>query len=148
MPHYATAHAGLFRSEDSGATWKGLHRSLKSWNVLDLAIDPADPRTLYAGTAIGIYKSADAGGSWVLANPDLYVSALALDPRSPSVLYAGTSMGVLKSVDGGTRWAPVQMTPDPKAAVATTRGGTSDSHSGGGRRSVPNGSPGDADVKP
>ena len=37
---YATAHAGLFRSDDSGVTWKGLHKSLKSWNVLALAIDP------------------------------------------------------------------------------------------------------------
>jgi len=105
----------LFRSDDSGVTWKGLHKSLKSWNVLGLAIDPATPRTLYAATAVGIYKSLDGGGSWVMQNPDLYVSALSLDPRATSVLYAGTHLGVLKSVDAGAKWAPLRLAPDPNA---------------------------------
>ena len=112
---YATTHDGLFRSDDSGTTWKGLHKSLKSWNVLGLVIDPASPKTLYAATAIGFYKSLDGGGAWVMQNPDLYVSALSLDPRATSVLYAGTHLGVLKSVDAGAKWAPLRLAPDPNA---------------------------------
>ncbi|HEY3203821.1 MAG TPA: hypothetical protein VGL03_09185, partial [Thermoanaerobaculia bacterium] len=97
-------HDGLYRSSNGGATWEPSNRGLKSYNVLSLAIDPAAPATLYAATAIGVYKSTDAGLSWAELNSDLYVSALAIHPRSPSVLYAGTHLGVIKSLDSGSRW--------------------------------------------
>lgn len=55
---------GVFKSTDGGANWtlssSGLTRSF----VGSLAIDPANPSTLYAGTAAGVFKSIDAGGSW------------------------------------------------------------------------------------
>ena len=80
--------------------------------MLALAIDPADPTTLYAGTAIGICKSLDAGSSWAMLNTGLFVSAISLDPSAPSVLYAGTHLGVLKSVDAGATWSPLRLAPD------------------------------------
>jgi hypothetical protein len=109
---YAATHDGLFRSDDAGTTWKGLHKSLRSGNVLALAIDPQTPSTLYAATAIGIYKSLDAGSSWAMLNSDLFVTALSLDPSAPAVLYAGTHLGVLKSVDSGATWSPLHLAPN------------------------------------
>ena len=58
-----------------------------------LAIDPATPATLYAGTYGGVFKSTDGGGNWHAVNTgltDTPVRALAIDPATPATLYAGT----------------------------------------------------------
>ncbi len=72
--------------------------------VLALAIDPANPATLYAGTNGGVYKSADGGSSWTTVNSGVplgtIAQALAIDPSTPATLYAGTSDGgVFKSTN-------------------------------------------------
>jgi len=77
-----------------------------------LAIDPATPTTLYAGTyGGGVFKSANGGASWSAVNSgltSLAVLALAIDPATPTTLYAGTSGGgVFKSVNGGASWSAV-----------------------------------------
>jgi photosystem II stability/assembly factor-like uncharacterized protein len=74
-----------------------------------LAIDPANPATVYAGTyGGGVFKSTDGGGSWTATNTGLTstsVNALAIDPSTPVILYAGTSEGgVFKSINGGASW--------------------------------------------
>ena len=66
-----------------------------------LAIDPATPTTLYAGTYGGVFKSTDGGGSWSAVNTGLTnteVSALAIDPATPTTLYAGTYGGSVFSI--------------------------------------------------
>ena len=80
--------------------------------ILALAIDPATPTTLYAGTeGGGVYKSTDSGGNWSAVNTGLtntYVDALAIDPVTPTTLYAGTyPAGVFKSTNGGGNWSAV-----------------------------------------
>ena len=40
--------------------------------ILDLAIDPLTPTTLYVATySLGIYKSTDSGSSWFVSNNGL-----------------------------------------------------------------------------
>jgi hypothetical protein len=62
-----------------------------------LAIDPATPATLYAGTSgDGVFKSTNGGGNWTAANTGLTntdVNTLAIDPATPTTLYAGTHGG-------------------------------------------------------
>jgi hypothetical protein len=62
-----------------------------------LAIDPATPTTLYAGTEYGgVFKSTNGGGNWGAFNTGLTATpvwALATDPQTPTTLYAGTSGG-------------------------------------------------------
>ncbi len=79
--------------------------------VYALAIDPATPATLYAGTAFdggGVYKSTDGGETWTgkgAGLPGSGVYALAIDPAIPSTVYCGTQDGgVFKSTDGGKHW--------------------------------------------
>lgn len=78
-------------------------------DVRALAVDPLTATTIYAATAAGVFKSADAGGSWSAANTGLSagdVRALAIDPLTPATLYAGTATdGVFKSIDGGGSWS-------------------------------------------
>ncbi|MEO6325529.1 MAG: hypothetical protein ABIQ65_12970 [Thermoanaerobaculia bacterium] len=56
--------------------------------VSALAINPATPSTLYAGTGGGgVFKTTDSGGTWSAANTDLTtltVYALAINPTTPS----------------------------------------------------------------
>src|SRR5262245_59243519 len=48
--------------------------------VTALAMSPADPATLTAGAAGGIYRTTDAGDTWTLQSPALrLLAALAID---------------------------------------------------------------------
>ncbi len=79
-----------------------------------LVFDPVDPSAIYAGTAVGLFKSNDGGASW--SNAGLIgwsVISLVIDPQNPSSLYAATlwdpgngvtTNQVYKSADGGATW--------------------------------------------
>ena len=88
-------------------------------NVTALAIDPANPRVLYAGVgAGGVFKSVDAGATWNPAFDGLAgnaVLALAQAPQAAGTLYAGTSHGVFKTTDGGALWAAASAGSSPAA---------------------------------
>ena len=73
--------------------------------VISLAVDPADPRVVYAGGFDNIFKSTDGGGTWhYVGHAGAEVSALAIDPTHPETVYAGTTGDLLKSTDGGRHW--------------------------------------------
>jgi len=79
------------RARMGGATWG-------RWDLPQdtayLAIAPEG--TIYLVTAIGLFKSADRGGTWsVVTNSGLTssISALAVDPKNPNHLFAGTNGG-------------------------------------------------------
>jgi photosystem II stability/assembly factor-like uncharacterized protein len=81
-------------------------------DISALAVDPVNPRVVFAGTELaGVFKSTDGGQTWAVANAgmgDAWVRALAVDPKSPLTVYAGTTDdGVFKTTDGGQTWAPV-----------------------------------------
>jgi photosystem II stability/assembly factor-like uncharacterized protein len=77
-------------------------------SVSALAIDPAAPATLYAGTdGGGVWKSTDSGGRWAsrsrgLGSPDVFALAVA-----PGHVLAGTGAGIDRSADGGATWQHV-----------------------------------------
>jgi photosystem II stability/assembly factor-like uncharacterized protein len=114
--------------------------------VKALAIDPASPTTLYAGTARGgVFKSTDGGGHWSATNTGLgnwsdvstdlsptAVNAFVVDPLTPTTLYAGTNAGVFKTTDGGGSWSAalvvthvLTLAIDPRTPT-TLYAGTSD----------------------
>src|SRR5258708_7951909 len=84
-----------------GPTWTGIGPGGES--ALGLAVDPATPTTLYAGTqGGGAFKSTNGGASWNTVNSGLPLNAvvqvLAIDPATPATLYAGVG-GVFKSTN-------------------------------------------------
>jgi len=103
---------GVFKTVDGGRTWKKvLYRSPRT-GAIDLAMDPANPNTLYAATwqrirrkwsdprvepgysEGGIWKTTDAGQSWTEINSGLpaarYRGRIGIDisRSNPNVLYA------------------------------------------------------------
>jgi hypothetical protein len=69
---YAVFASGVAKSDDGGMSWMSAHASLTetllalgvSPGVQGFAIDPQTPDTLYAGTAIGVFKTTDGGSHW------------------------------------------------------------------------------------
>ena len=89
----------------SGELWT--RKGPEGGKVQALAIDPANPAILYAGTAGGLFKSIDGGNNWTPINNGLTetdVGSLAIDPKTPAIVYASTGAGVFKSIDGGAMW--------------------------------------------
>jgi photosystem II stability/assembly factor-like uncharacterized protein len=109
-----TIPAGLVPAQPPNtetSPWEG--NGPKDGNIHALAVDPATPTTLYAGTeGSGVLKSTDGGWNWTAINTGLAgtsVYALAVDPTTPTTLYAGTwhGHGVFKSTNGGENWRAV-----------------------------------------
>jgi len=55
---------GIYKSTDHGDTWEIKNTGLGIYYVQDIAVDPVNPSTIYAGTRGGIYKSTNGGDLW------------------------------------------------------------------------------------
>ncbi|MGB6831685.1 MAG: transcriptional regulator [Terracidiphilus sp.] len=103
---------GVWVSHDSGKTWKEA-RDLKGQPIHALIQAPSDPRTLFAGTLEGVYRTSDGGQTWALISPvgsrEIHeVESLAVDPRNPGILYAGTWHLPWKTTNGGRTWSNIK----------------------------------------
>jgi photosystem II stability/assembly factor-like uncharacterized protein len=125
---------GVYRSTDGGRTWQRvLYRSERA-GAIDLCLDPANPRVLYAtiweaqryphtlvsgGPGSGIFKSTDGGDTWteITRRPGLPRSVLgrmgiAASGARPGRLWAAIEAGedeggLYRSDDGGETWERV-----------------------------------------
>lgn len=122
---------GVYRTVDGGKTWsKVLFAGLRT-GVSDMAMNPADPETVYAGMwefrrtgwslqsggdQDGVYRSTDGGATWIrlvgngLPDGDEGRIAVAIAPSSPKRIYASIeskSGRLWRSDDGGATWTRV-----------------------------------------
>ena len=102
---------GVARSTDGGNTFTIL-KGIEGQSVRALAIAPASPQVLAAGTLTGVFRSIDGGQSWARItppdHPDLRnFESVAFDPQDPNTLYVGTWHLGWKTVDGGQNWLPM-----------------------------------------
>ncbi len=123
---------GVFRSGDGGATWEKILYVNDTTGCADLAMDPTNPRILYAcfwelqrtpyslesgGEGSSIWKSTDGGDTWteLSDNPGLPegvtgISGIAVSNSDPQNIYAiieAAGGGVFRSRDGGDTWSKV-----------------------------------------
>lgn len=103
---------GVFRSRSAGEGWEQLETPFRT--VHALAEDATDAETLFASSPEGIYRSADAGGSWkrVLPYP---TKALLAHPEEAGVVFAASQFvdrywDVLVSTDRGETWREGNLT--------------------------------------
>ncbi len=138
----ATFRGGLYKSTDSGASWRLMHPFPPDFNhdICGIQIDPLTPQTLYLATRGGVYKSTNGAHSWMAMNEgltDTRVFGLGIDPSNPSTLYAGTSFrGVFKSTDGAASWTKVLDIAFGIAVVAVAPSNSSVVYAGGGANTL------------
>jgi photosystem II stability/assembly factor-like uncharacterized protein len=126
--------AGLFRSDDGGATWthvRGLtdHPSRDTWEpgagglILHTIVPhPDDPQRAWVGiSAVGVFETRDGGATWEPRNrgvradfnpePDPItgqcVHKFAAAAGEPETLYQQNHCGMYRSEDGGVTWTEV-----------------------------------------
>jgi len=101
--------SGIFRSLDRGSSWTRSSTGLRAAEIVSLALDPVDRRTVWAGgEGQGLFRSRDDGRSWLpVGRPDVprIVDSITLDPRDSRTIYAGgQGPAFARSSDGGASW--------------------------------------------
>ncbi len=120
---------GVYKSTDGGKSWRKVLFSNADAGVVDLIIDPNNPRVLYAttwnvrrtpyslssgGDGSALWKSTDAGETWtnISENKGLPkgiwgISGVTVSPVNSDIVWAlieNKKGGVYKSTDAGKTW--------------------------------------------
>jgi photosystem II stability/assembly factor-like uncharacterized protein len=103
--NYNGGGLGIWRTNNGGATWFQTTSGIGNQLVSYIRYTPNDTNTLIAACFNGIYKSTDAGKTWVKKTTvntsyrDLYYR-----PQSNTILYAATNSYFYRSYDNGNSW--------------------------------------------
>ena len=120
---------GLYKTTDSGKTWKAVISVSENTGVADVVLDPSNPDIVYAaayqrrrhvftlidgGPESTIYKSTDAGATWNklksgLPIVDMGRIGLSISPADTNTVYATIEAtdgkgGIFRSTDKGANW--------------------------------------------
>lgn len=124
---YVTAGSGgVWKTENSGTTWKSIFDGQKSYSIGCISLDPQNPNIIWVGTGEnvggrhvaygdGIYKSEDGGNSWknMGLKKSEHLSKIIVHPNNSNIIWVasqgplwskGGERGVYKSIDGGKSW--------------------------------------------
>ena len=98
---------GIWKSTDFGETFTRIDRApgapadeYLGLSGRGIAVDPRNHTTVYHAGDSGVWRSQDAGASWVNVLEDSNTQ-VAVDPTDSSIVYATGQSGVYKSTDGG-----------------------------------------------
>lgn len=120
---------GLYKSIDGGATWKLIKSVSQYTGCNDIAIDPSNPKIIYAafhqrmrkvftfiggGPETALFKSMDGGDTWKkleggLPSGDLGRIGIGVSPVNNNIVYAVIEArddkgGIYRSMDKGASW--------------------------------------------
>jgi photosystem II stability/assembly factor-like uncharacterized protein len=139
--YFGSAGGGVWKTTDSGTTWKPLwdHFPQASPSVGALAVAPSDPNIIYVGTGEanirsdvitgnGMYKSSDAGKTWqsIGLRDSEAIGRLAVNPTDANtVLVAAlghpfgpnSERGIYRTRDGGKTWQRVLYIDDETGGI-------------------------------
>ena len=107
---WAAGHNMFSKSIDGGASWSNVvPKGLPTLDIHGFAVDPRDPRHLYAAVAgQGLYQSTNAAESFSLVSKSVGPGVMALAVAPDGRILAGDmQQGLLVSRNGGTSWTGV-----------------------------------------
>jgi photosystem II stability/assembly factor-like uncharacterized protein len=124
--YVGAASGGVWKSVDSGTTFKPIFDKQPTQSIGSIAIDPSNPETVWVGTGeswvrnsvsvgTGLYRSKDGGESWDLMGlaDSEHLSRILIHPKDGNIVYAcalghlwnpNQERGVFKTTDGGKTW--------------------------------------------
>ena len=135
-------NGGVWKTTDFGRTWKPIFDDQPTGSVGDVVVSPSNPDVIYVGSGEGlqrpdlsvgdgIYKSVDAGNTWV--NTGLkdgqQIGGLAIDPKNENRVFAAvlghpygpnTERGVYRTTNGGKTWEQVLYKDENTGAIQVT----------------------------
>jgi photosystem II stability/assembly factor-like uncharacterized protein len=122
----ATSSGGLWETRNAGTSWASLFDQQPSYAIGAIALDPADPLTLWVGTGEnnaqrsvaagdGVYRSRDGGRSWsqLGLEKSAHIGRIWVNPSDGDhVLVAaqgplwssGGERGLYRTLDAGDSW--------------------------------------------
>jgi photosystem II stability/assembly factor-like uncharacterized protein len=137
--YIGATNGGVWKTTDFGTTWKPIFDSQPTGSIGAIALAPSNPDIIYVGsgeglqrpdlsTGNGIYRSADAGKTWVhLGLRDgQQIPQIAVDPRNPDRLFVAVlghpygpnpERGLFRSADGGKTFERVLYKDENTGAV-------------------------------
>lgn len=126
--YMGTTGGGLWKTSDAGQRWDNISDGyFKTGSVGAVSVSPSHPNIVYCGMGEhaprgvmtsygdGVYKSTDAGKSWVkigLENTQ-HISRIIIHPDNPDIVYVAAQgalygpnqeRGIFKTIDGGQTW--------------------------------------------
>jgi len=137
--YFGANGGGVWKSTDSGSTWKPIFDSQPVASIGALALAPSNPSIIYVGTGEnsiyaditygnGMYKSTDGGTTWksIGLEDTRHIARIVVDPRNPDVVLVAAmghsfgpneERGVFRSTDGGRAWKKVLYKDNVTGAV-------------------------------
>lgn len=135
--YIGAATGGVWLTENAGQSFRPLTETLPNLSIGALAMSPANPDVLYAGTGenfagfagMGIFRSTDGGTTWGFlsstsndANVNSQaaewgaVNRIAVSPANPNLILAATATvasrlrgAIMRSTDGGASWTRIAL---------------------------------------
>lgn len=117
---------GVWKTENSGVTWKPIFDDQGSYSIGCVTIDPNNPHVIWVGTGEnvggrhvgygdGVYRSEDDGATWrnLGLKDSQHISKIVVHPGNSDIVWVaaqgplwskGGDRGLYKSTDGGSTW--------------------------------------------
>ncbi len=130
VAYIGSANGGIFKTSNSGITWKALFENQHTGSIGALAVPATEPNTVWAGTGEpwiiradpgpgdGVYRSTDGGDSWQHMGLEQtgHITEIVIDRHDANIVYVcsvgqvykpGHERGIFKTTDGGHSWQQV-----------------------------------------
>ena len=128
--YMGTPGGGVWKTTNSGVTWKAIFDDAHVASIADLVVAPSDPNIIYVATGEqfpgnGLWKSTDAGATWtnIGIHESRTIPSILVDPKDAATVYVaavgditpGDSRGIFKTTDGGKSWRKIYFKDDRHA---------------------------------
>lgn len=130
VTYLGAASGGLWKTDDSGTTWKSILDTLEVSSISALAISQTEPNQVWAGTGEtflirpahsignGIYKTTNSGKTWTNMGLEktARIGRIVVHPNNPEMVYAAAmghsygpqpERGIYRTKNGGDSWEQV-----------------------------------------
>lgn len=114
ITHLSMWGTSIFRHRSTPPT------TLKGWSkiapnvFMQIVVNPADNKIVFAGASNGIFKSTDGGANWaeVTKPTTKAIYSIALSPNGQTIYASAYPQKVFKSTDAGTTWSELIVPTD------------------------------------
>ena len=116
--YIGTVENGIYKTTNGGENWVHMDSDILPVTLRVIAIHPTGPDTMYAATVLGLYKSIDAGETWIVVQLpcgwQFEVVAFAIHPTLPNIMFVNGPLfeGInYRTTDGGQTWLELDLPP-------------------------------------